>query len=59
MDIEGLKRELKEAYDKIETEEENFEQSYSSYHTASEDITDVCTKHNQNSESDIKNSLDG
>ena len=39
MDIEGLKRDLKEAYDKIAIEEENFEQSYSSYHKASQDIT--------------------
>ena len=40
MDIEGLKRDLEEAYNKIAIQEDNFEQSYSSYHQASQDITD-------------------
>ena len=40
MDIEGLKRDLEEAYNKIAIQEDNFEQSYSSYHKASQDIID-------------------
>ena len=40
MDIEGLKRDLKVAYDKIAIDEDNSEQSYSSYHKTSQDTTD-------------------
>ena len=39
MDIEGLKRDLKVAYDKIAIDEDNSEQSYSSYHKTSQDTT--------------------
>ena len=39
-DIEGLQRDLEEVCDNIAIEEDNFEQSYSSYHKTSQDITD-------------------